>query len=177
LVPSSPFGRSSRRVSRRTVSQSRKSIEGWYGTPAHGANPRFRAPQSQLGEHVVAATDGRLRHLLEHVPVLDDLPVVVEAEDVDAGHVPGLVVEVDGDEIAFGDHPVDLDVERPDGGEELLDGLQPVAGLGVVLEVVLDDQVVEGVGVAGSKRVKQPSHRLLVPLCLCHDFLHPSYQK
>jgi DDE superfamily endonuclease len=33
------------RVSRRTINQSTKSIDGWYGTPAHGANPGFRAPQ------------------------------------------------------------------------------------------------------------------------------------
>jgi hypothetical protein len=30
---------------RRTVSQSMKSIEGWYETPAHSVKPSFRAPQ------------------------------------------------------------------------------------------------------------------------------------
>ncbi len=34
-------------MSRRTVSQSRKSIDGWYETPAHSANPSFRAPHGQ----------------------------------------------------------------------------------------------------------------------------------
>jgi hypothetical protein len=28
------------------MSQSRKNIDGWYGTPAHGANPGFRAPHA-----------------------------------------------------------------------------------------------------------------------------------
>lgn len=44
LVPSSPFGKTSRRVSMRTISQSTKSIAGWYGTPAHDANRSSRAP-------------------------------------------------------------------------------------------------------------------------------------
>ncbi len=30
-----------------------KTIEGWYGTPAHGANPGFRAPQAYF-RHAVA---------------------------------------------------------------------------------------------------------------------------
>jgi hypothetical protein len=99
--------------------------------------------------------------------VLDDLAVVVEAEDVDARHVPGLVVGVDGDEIAFGDHAVHVDVDGPDRGEEFLDGLEPVSGLGVVLDVVLDDQLVEGVDVAGAKGVEEACDRLLVPFCPC----------
>jgi hypothetical protein len=28
------------------VNQSRKNIAGWYGAPAHGANPSFRAPHA-----------------------------------------------------------------------------------------------------------------------------------
>jgi hypothetical protein len=48
LVPSSPFGKTSRRVSMRTISQSMKSIAGWYGTPAHDANRSSRAPQAAL---------------------------------------------------------------------------------------------------------------------------------
>ncbi len=46
-MPSSPFSRTSRPLSRRMVNQSTKSIEGWYGTRAHGGNPSFRAPQVQ----------------------------------------------------------------------------------------------------------------------------------
>jgi hypothetical protein len=49
LVPSSTFGKTSRRASRRTSNESTKSIDGWYGTPAHGANPGFRAPQAFVG--------------------------------------------------------------------------------------------------------------------------------
>jgi hypothetical protein len=37
----------------------------------------------------IASRCGRLRDLLEEAPVLDDLAVVVEAEDVDGGNVPG----------------------------------------------------------------------------------------
>jgi hypothetical protein len=61
LVPSSGSERTSRRVSRRTISQSRKSIDGWYGTPAHDANPGFRAPQDARREPVglVGALVGR----------------------------------------------------------------------------------------------------------------------
>jgi hypothetical protein len=59
LVPSPALGRTSRRVSRRTVNQSRKSIEGWYETPAHGANPRFRTPH--LGSVVRARMAGNWR--------------------------------------------------------------------------------------------------------------------
>src|SRR4030095_8278283 len=44
------------------------------------------AISGQLGEHVVPA-GGRLRDLLEDVPVLDDHAVVVKPPDVDAGHV------------------------------------------------------------------------------------------
>ena len=48
LVPSSPLGKTSRRVSMRTISQSMMSIAGWYGTPAHDANRSSRAPQAAL---------------------------------------------------------------------------------------------------------------------------------
>ncbi len=63
LVPSSWLGKTSRRVSRRTVNQSMKSIEGWYGTPAHGANPGFRAPQGE-GRSITMA---RRRHTPEQI--------------------------------------------------------------------------------------------------------------
>jgi hypothetical protein len=51
------------------------------------------AAQESWGEHVVPASR-RLWDLLEDVLVLDDLAVLVEAEDVDACRVPGLVVRV-----------------------------------------------------------------------------------
>src|SRR6266540_958450 len=63
LAPSSARGRTSRRVSRRTVNQSTKSIDGWYGMPAHGANPGFRAPQAG-GGHGSAAAGGGTCHAL-----------------------------------------------------------------------------------------------------------------
>jgi hypothetical protein len=75
---------------------------------------------------------------------------------------------MDGDEVSLGEDSVDLDVHRPDGGEEVLDGLQSVAGLGVVLDVVLDDQLVEGIRVTGPEGVEEPGHRLLVALGRSH---------
>jgi hypothetical protein len=59
--------------------------------------------------------------------VLDDLPIGADLEDVDAGHVEGLVLGVDGDEVALGDDPVDLDVDRTDRAEEGLDRVEPIA--------------------------------------------------
>src|SRR6266498_201803 len=42
-----------------------KSIDGWYGTPAHGANPSFRAPHDfrcrSLRPRAGSATPGRAR--------------------------------------------------------------------------------------------------------------------
>ena len=96
------------------------------------------------------------------------LPFVVEPEDVDAGHVQRLVVRVDGDQIALRDDPVNLDIDRSDRFEERLHRLSAAARLRVVLDVVLDDQVVEGVGVAGAKGVEEPVDRLLVLLCSGH---------
>jgi hypothetical protein len=42
--------------------------------------------------------------------------------------------------------------------EEVVDRLEAVPGLRVVLNVVLDDQLVEGVGVAGAKCIEEPAH-------------------
>jgi hypothetical protein len=74
---------------------------------------------------------GRLRNLLKDVPVLHDLSVVVQAEDVHASHVPRLVVRVDGDEVSLGDHPMNLDVERADRAEEVLGRLPPFPACGL----------------------------------------------
>src|SRR5574341_1687926 len=48
-MPSSTFGKTSRRASRRTSNESTKSIDGWYETPAHSANPGFPALQAIAG--------------------------------------------------------------------------------------------------------------------------------
>src|SRR5207253_4585204 len=48
---------------------------------------------------------------LQHVPVLDDLPVVIEAEDVDARPIAisrPLLVAVQDDVVALGDHSLEL---------------------------------------------------------------------
>jgi hypothetical protein len=45
FVASSACGRTSRRVSARTVNESMNSIGGCYGVPGHGANLSFCAPQ------------------------------------------------------------------------------------------------------------------------------------
>ncbi len=68
---------------------------------------------------------------LKDVPVLDCLPVLVELPEVDACHVEGLVVRVGCDQVALSDHAIDLDVDRPDGPEEVLHRLEAPAGPGV----------------------------------------------
>jgi len=77
-------------------------------------------------------------------------------------------VGVDGDEIALGDDTVNLDVDGPDRREEVLERLAPVPRLRVVLKVVIDDQVVEGVEVGSPERVEDTRDRLLVPLGIRH---------
>jgi len=62
------FGRTSGRISRRTVSHSMKSIEGWCGTLADGANPRFRAPHAARARQNAAETRGGM---LTGDPTLD----------------------------------------------------------------------------------------------------------
>jgi hypothetical protein len=39
-----------------------KSIEGWYETPAHAANPRFRAPQAgrRTAQWIIPASRARI---------------------------------------------------------------------------------------------------------------------
>jgi hypothetical protein len=64
---------------------------------------------------------------------------------------------------------VHVDIDRTDRGEEVFHGLQSIAGLGVVLDVVLDDQIVEGVDVPGSEGVEDASHGLLVLVGGCHN--------
>jgi hypothetical protein len=39
------------------VNQSRKNIAGWYGAPAHGANPSFRAPHQDAAPRVRVIVD------------------------------------------------------------------------------------------------------------------------
>jgi hypothetical protein len=58
---------------------------------------------------------------------------------------------VDGHEVSLVDHPMNVDVERADRAEEVLNRPQAVPGLRVVRNVALDDQLVEGVGGAGAK--------------------------
>ena len=59
------------------------------------------------------------------------------------------------DEIAFRDHAVHLDVDGSDRGEDVLDGLEPVTGLRIVLHAVFDDQLVEGLDVAGPEGLEE----------------------
>src|ERR1700722_10513881 len=66
---------------------------------------------AQLAEHVVAARCD-IRHRLDDGPVLDNLCVVVEAEDVYGRSVPAFEVGVDGHEIALRDDAIDLVIER-----------------------------------------------------------------
>src|SRR5215218_837845 len=101
--------------------------------------------------------------------MLDDLRVVVETKDVDGSHVEGLVVRVHNDKVAFCDDSVHVDIDRADRGEEVLHCLQSIAGLGVVLDVVLDDQIVKGVDVPGSEGVEDACHGLLVLVGGCHN--------
>jgi hypothetical protein len=75
---------------------------------------------------------------------------------------PRLVVRVDGDEVSLDEHPMNLDVERAGRAEEVLNRLQAVPGLRVVLNVALDDQLVEGSGVAGTKCIEEPADDLPV---------------
>jgi hypothetical protein len=111
------------------------------------------------------------RHLLQHVPVLNDLASFVEAEDVYARGFERLVVRMHSDELPLGDHPMHLDVYRAHRGEEILHCLQAVAGLRVVLPVALDHEFAEGVGVSGPEGVEQLLHSFLVALCRSHAIL------
>jgi hypothetical protein len=71
------------------VNQSRKSIAGWYGAPAHGANPSFRAPQDGCGNYEVAVPVAGGWAVLEVVMnVPGDLAACVHPRFVrtDSGH-------------------------------------------------------------------------------------------
>jgi hypothetical protein len=80
--------------------------------------------------------------------VLDDLAFVVESEDVYDCGVPGLVVRVNGDQVARRDDAVNFEVDRSGRCEERLHRSPSVVDLRVVLDVVFDDQLFERVGVA-----------------------------
>ena len=64
---------------------------------------------------------GRLFNQLERADArLDDLPIIVKAEDVDGGEVGCLDVGMRADEIAFGDRTIDLKLVPACGFVELL---------------------------------------------------------
>src|SRR3954471_24705172 len=90
-------------------------------------------------EHGVGVLRG-LRHALQHVPVLDDLAVRVEAEDVYTRPraIAGTVLEaVQPHVVSFGDHPLELDaLSRILGrhpSEVVNESLLPVANPRIVL--------------------------------------------
>src|SRR6266704_2358700 len=63
--------------------------------------------------------------------MLDDLALVVDAVDVDAGHVPRLEVHVHGDEIAFRDHAVHITSTGPTGAKTSLTAWSPLPACGL----------------------------------------------
>ena len=89
--------------------------------------------------------------------MLDDLAVVVEPEDVDAGVLvvagPGLVA-VQDDEVALGDHPLELDslarVLRRHPLEVVDERLLAVADLRVVLDVLGTGVALDGLARVGT---------------------------
>ena len=87
------------------------------------------------------------RHGLGDVPVFDDFPVFVQAEDVDDRFAAivrrGLAVDVNDDQIPFGDDTLDVGArlrvffeERREGVDECL---AAVGDAGIVLDVRLGD--------------------------------------
>src|SRR6266508_3428820 len=46
-----------------------KSIDGWYGTPADGANPGFRAPQPCLSTRTAATWSSASTRRCAHSPI------------------------------------------------------------------------------------------------------------
>ena len=62
--------------------------------------------------------------------MLDHVRVLVEAEEVEGGRVEGLVVGVDRDNTAFGDHPVHLHVYRPDSSKRTFTAWSPFSSGG-----------------------------------------------
>jgi hypothetical protein len=83
---------------------------------------------------------------------------------------------MDGDEITLGDHPMHLDVDRPDRGKVILGCLQAVRRLGFVLDVVVDDQVVERVSVSDPEGFEEVCHRMACS-APCLPSFSPGYSK
>lgn len=66
------------------------------------------------------------------------------------------------DKVTFRDHPVDLDVHRPEPGEEILHGLPPVACQRIVLLVVVHNQLIKRISIARAKRIKESGNSFLI---------------
>ena len=97
--------------------------------------------------------DGRsLRHDLQHIPVLDDLAVVVQPENVDTR--PGMVAwpvlpAVQDDKVAFGDSADEIDAlvgELTSCVLKVIDkGLLAIAHARIVLDVFCTNVALDGV--------------------------------
>jgi hypothetical protein len=125
--------------------------------------PTLRVRSAELAEHVLPA--GRvLGEILDHIPVLHDLPVP-ELEEVHAGGLGRcLVVRVDRDEVALSDHPVQVRVNGTDLGEQCFRGFQAIGRLWVVVDEVTGQQAIERGGIAGAERLVEPADGCLVVL-------------
>src|SRR5262249_45729916 len=98
-------------------------------------------PRDRILEHRIRVRR-RVRDALEHVPVLDDLAIIVEPEDIDAGPVAiarPLLVTVQHDELALGDRALELDalarVLTRHALEVIDEGLLTVRDAGIVLGI------------------------------------------
>src|SRR5580704_14154314 len=125
--------------------------------------PTLRVRSAELAEHVLPA--GRvLGEILDHIPVLYDLPVP-ELEEVHAGGLGRcLVVRVDRDEVALSDHPVAVRVNGTDLADQRFRGFEAIGRLRVVVDEVTGQQASEGGDIAGAERLVEPADGRLVVL-------------
>src|SRR5215208_3711965 len=119
-----------------------------------------------------------LRYGLQDVPVLDDL-AVLQAEEVSYGSAAvfgrSLQQAVQRNQVALSDGALDVVAQLREllqkAFYELNEGLKPVGGLGVVLDVVRSAVVLYGLGglILVEGHVEEGEHRLLVLFGVGHE--------
>lgn len=122
--------------------------------------------------------DGCFWHALQHVPVFDNLAVVIQPEDVNPGPIAvagPFLMTVQNDVIPLGDDAPEVGALAgifPRHLREVLDeGLLPVGHRRVVLNIDIPNMLLDGLGRLAliEHQVIEGCHGLFVPIKLvCH---------
>lgn len=101
-----------------------------------------------LREHVELA-DGSFCYRLDHVPVLDNL-AIDDTEDVDHRRTERHEVVVECDEVRVRQDTIYPRLNRRDRSDEATEGLSPGRDLGIMLNKIIGDELVDDSEITGT---------------------------